>query len=163
MAVVRRGMLVALALLLPMAPLAAKEAAMHHATGTFEVTITPEAQAAAPEGGLATARMGLAKQFHGDLVGKAIGTMLSGGTPAPGHAAAYVAIDQFYGTLAGRTGGFMLVHRGTMSKTGGSDLAVIIAPDSGSGELAGISGSLAITVRDGVHHYDLSYTFPATP
>jgi len=133
---------------------------MLHATGIFEVTLTPEAQGPAPEGGQPTTRMGIAKIFHGDLAGTATGTMLSGGTPAPGHAAAYVAIDQFCGTLAGRPGGFMLVHRGTMAKDGTSELVIIIAPDSGSGALAGITGTLAITVMDGRHSYDLVYHLP---
>jgi Protein of unknown function (DUF3224) len=132
---------------------------MLHATGTFEVTITPEAQADGPEGGVSTARMGIAKTFSGPLSGKAVGTMISGGTPKAGSMAAYVAIDQFHGTLEGKSGGFMLVHRGTMSSKG-ADLSVIIAPDSGTGALKGITGSLAIDVKDGVHHYDLSYTLP---
>ena len=133
---------------------------MHHAVGTFTVKVTPQAQDAAPENGVATARMGLVKQFSGALEGAAAGTMISAGTPAPGQAAAYVAIDQFHGRLDGRAGGFMLVHRGTISRAGDARLEVLIAPDSGSGDLSGISGSLAITVRDGQHHYDLSYKLP---
>ena len=87
--------------------------------------------------------------------------MLSAGTPAPGQPAAYVAIDQFAGTLDGRRGGFVLLHRGTMTRAGGSELSVTIAPDSGTGALAGIAGTLAIEVKNGVHRYDLAYTLPA--
>ena len=134
---------------------------MHHATGGFEVTLTPEAQAPAPEGGLPTARLGLRKVFTGALVGEAVGTMLSAGTPAPGQVAAYVAIDQVRGTLDGRAGGFLLVHRGTMTRAGGGDLTVEIAPDSGTGALAGIAGTLRIEIRDGKHFYDLAYSLPA--
>ncbi|WP_425229103.1 DUF3224 domain-containing protein [Sphingomonas sp.] len=152
----------ALALLLAVAtPAAAQEAQMHHATGTFQVTITTEAQAPAPAGGMPTARMAIAKTFGGDLVATAIGTMLSAGVPQPGHAAAYVAIDQINGTLAGRSGGFLLLHQGTMSQAG-SVLTVVIAPGSGTGGLTGIAGSLSIEVRDGVHHYDLAYSLPAS-
>lgn len=132
---------------------------MRHAAGTFDVTITPEAQGDAPDGGVPIARMGIAKIFTGGLSGKALGTMISGGTPKPGHAAAYVAIDQFSGSLGGNIGGFMLVHRGTMSEAG-SDLVIIIAPGSGTGALKGISGSLAIEIKEGVHHYDLAYDLP---
>ena len=132
----------------------------HHATGSFDVSMTFEAQQEAPGGGVATARMGMRKTFSGDMEGVAIGTMLSGGTPAPGHSAAYVAIDQFHGSVDGRTGGFMLVHRGTMAASGESELSVVIAPDSGTGALAGITGTLTIDVREDGHFYDLEYRLP---
>jgi hypothetical protein len=150
----------AAAALLLAAPNAARETAMQHATGTFEVKITPQDSHAGTDGALPTARMALAKTFSGDLTGTAAGTMLSIGTPKPGQAAAYVALDQVTGTLAGKRGGFVLVHRGTMSKAGGGDLDIEIAPDSGTGELTGIAGTLAIEVKAGVHHYDLAYTLP---
>lgn len=132
----------------------------HHATGTFTVQITPEAQAAAPDGGLPTARMGIAKTFAGAMTGIATGTMLSVGTPGPGKAAAYVAIDQFRGYVEGRDGGFLLLHRGTMDPAGESDLSVTIAPGTGTGALTGIAGTLAIRIEGGAHHYDLAYTLP---
>lgn len=148
----------ALLMLMVAAP-ATKELPMRHATGTFEVTITPEASDAGGDKALPTARMALHKTFRGDLDGSAVGTMLSIGTPQPGHAASYVALDQLQGTLAGRRGGFVLVHRGSMSDAG-QDLSVTVAPGSGTDELAGLTGTLAITQRDGVHHYDLTYTLP---
>lgn len=155
----RRFAITALATaLLAAAP--APESAMHHATGTFEVTISPEAQAPAPQDRLSTARRGIAKTFSGGMTGEAIGTMLSAGQPRPGSAAAYVAIDQFHGTVEGHAGSFVLLHRGTMDKAGTPDLSVIIAPDTGTGALAGIAGTLSIEVKDGVHHYDLAYTLP---
>jgi len=104
--------------------------------------------------------MKLSKTFTGDLIGTAEGTMLSAGSLTPGNAAAYVAIDQVTGTLAGEAGGFMLIHRGTIDKSGASDLSVIIAPGSGTGALEGISGSLAIERRDGQHFYDLTCVLP---
>lgn len=131
-----------------------------HAVGTFEVTMTPQDQSAGADGSIPTARFGLEKRFSGALSGKAVGTMLSVGAPKPGSAASYVALDQFSGTLAGKRGGFVLVHRGIMSRTGSSDLDVRIATDSGTGDLAGIAGSLNIEMRDGKHCYDLSYTLP---
>lgn len=142
---------------------APKDTKMHHATGTFEVTITPEAQGDAPKDGLATSRMGIAKTFSGGMTGTATGTMLAAGTPKPGQAAGYVAIDQFSGTVDGKAGGFLLLHRGTMTRAGGGELSVIIAPDSGTGALAGITGTLDIRIEGGQHHYTLSYTLPDHP
>lgn len=148
------------AALMTAAPLSATEKAMtHHATGNFEVTITPEAQVPADGDALPTARMGLTKSFTGPLTGTARGTMLTAGTPGPGKVAAYVAVDQFFGTLDGRRGGFLLLHRGTMSGAG-PELSVVIAPDSGTGALTGIVGTLAIEVKDGKHVYHLTYTLP---
>jgi hypothetical protein len=40
---------------------------------------------------------------------------------------------------------------------GAQSLTVEIVPDSGTGELGGIAGSLAIEIRDGKHYYTLRY------
>lgn len=154
-------------LLFPMLALAASvqasdSAMTHHATGSFEVSMNPEAQDAGPTGGIPTSRLGLSKRFSGGLDGTATGTMIAAGAPKPGTAAAYVAIDQFSGKLDGRSGGFVLVHRGTMTKAGSADLQVIVAPDSGTGGLEGITGTLTIRVDGGKHYYDLSYTLPGS-
>jgi hypothetical protein len=133
---------------------------MQHATGTFEVKVTPEAQSNAPPGGRPVARMALSKTFHGGLNGSAEGIMLSVGVPAPGQAAAYVAVDQFHGTVDGRTGGFLLLHHATMSPDGTAAMSVTIAADSGTGELVGIEGALAIEIEGSQHRYDLAYTLP---
>jgi len=133
---------------------------IHHANGIFEVTITPQEQSQAASGGLPSASYRLEKIFSGPLSGKAVGTMLSLGTPKPGSAAAYVALDQFTGFLDGKQGGFVLVHRGIMAKDGSTELDIAIATDSGSGQLAGIAGSLKIDVREGKHYYELTYTLP---
>jgi hypothetical protein len=53
-----------------------------------------------------------------------------------------------------------LLHRGTMSRAG-NELSITIMPDSGTGALSGITGTLAIEVKDGQHRYDLTYTLPA--
>ncbi|SEN53967.1 Protein of unknown function [Sphingomonas gellani] len=136
---------------------------MHHATGTFEIVMTPESQAPAEGDGLPTSRVGLLKTFAGPVTGTARGTMLAAGTPAPGKPAAYVAVDQFSGTVDGHSGGFVLLHRGTMSATGNAELSIIIAPDSGTGDLAGIAGTLAIEIKGGKHLYDLTYSLPDRP
>ena len=131
-----------------------------HAAGTFEVRVTPKQQSSRPNADMPTGLFRLEKTFAGPLTGKAVGTMVSAGTPTRGAAACYVALDQFSGTLEGRHGGFVLVHRGVMSKSGESDLDVRIATDSGTGELGGIAGELKIEVREGKHFYQLIYTLP---
>ena len=84
--------------------------------------------------------------------------MFSGGDPKLGIAG-YVAIEVFTGTLAGRHGTFALQHSATMDHSGRS-MSVIVVPGSGTGELGGIAGTFAITIENGQHSYDLSYTIP---
>lgn len=60
-------------------------------------------------------------------------------------------------TLHGRHGSFVLVHRGIMAE-GAQELALTVVPDSATGELAGLSGTMAINIVGGKHSYDLDYT-----
>ncbi len=124
-----------------------------HATGAFDVQTNPQAQEAAD--GLTLARLSLDKQFHGDLEGVGKGEMLAAGTDT--GIGLYVAVERVTGTLQGRRGSFVLVHKGTMSPTS-QELAIEVMAGSGIGELAGLAGTLAITITEGKHFYDLEYT-----
>lgn len=119
-----------------------------HATGPFDVTLTPQAAAAA----IADAKLGrmtIEKQFHGDLEAASLGEMLSVRTDVPGSAG-YVALERVTGTLHGRKGSFVLQHSGTMNR-GAASLVLTVVPDSGSGELAGLSGAMSIQIDQGKH------------
>ena len=125
------------------------------ANGTFDVKLA--AQAPAP--GIEAAQLGrmtIDKQFQGDLVAHSLGEMLAAGTSIPGSAG-YVALERVDGVLNGRKGSFVLQHSGTMNR-GAASLALTVVPDSGSGELSGISGSMRIEIVDGKHYYHLEYT-----
>ena|SRR5271168_3808484 len=129
-----------------------------HATGPFEVKMIPQDD----KNGDGLSRMLLDKQYHGDLEGTAKGQMLTGGISAS-KSGAYVAIEKFTGTLHGRSGSFVLHHTGIMSR-GKPDLTILVAPDSGTGELSGISGKMTINIAaDGKHSYDFEYTIEAMP
>ena len=124
----------------------------HIARGTFEVEVTPSA----PELDGAVNRFELRKRFSGDLAGTGSGVMLSGGDPSTGTAG-YVAIETVRGTLGGREGAFALQQFGTMV-SGASLLHYQVVPGSGSGELAGVLGSLHLTFdADGTHRFELDY------
>jgi hypothetical protein len=125
-----------------------------HARGTFEVKMVPQGAEAKREAST-LGRLSLEKQFHGDLEGTGKGEMLTALTPVQGSGG-YVAIERVTGTLHGRRGSFVLLHRGIMSQ-GAQDLTLTIVPDSGAGELAGLSGQLDIKIVDGKHFYDLEY------
>jgi hypothetical protein len=135
-------------------------AAMAHASGTFEVKLKPQAPDDKAEGST-LGRLSIDKQFKGDLEGTGKGEMLTAATDVKGSAA-YVAIERVTGTLHGRSGSFVLVHRGIMtSSTQHLDLAVV--PDSGSGQLVGLSGKMTIKIDGGKHSYELEYSLPEAP
>ena len=123
-------------------------------TGTFDVTITPETLSdTAAQSGLG--RLSLAKRYHGPLDAGAQGEMLSVRAGVPGSAG-YVALERVEGTLDGRHGSFYLQHSGTMTR-GAPSLSVTVVPDTGTGQLQGLSGSLAIRIEEGKHYYDFTY------
>lgn len=127
------------------------------AAGAFDVTLTPLALDQ-PGDDAARGRMRLDKRFHGGLDATGAGEMLTGMGGEPGSAA-YVAIERISGVLDGKVGSFLVVHRGLMD-CGARELLVTIVPDSGSGELAGIAGTMNLIVGDGRHDYTIDYTLP---
>lgn len=128
-----------------------------HARGAFEVSLAPQALAdSAADATLG--RLALAKRFTGDLEGTSRGEMLTAMTPVDGSAG-YVAIERVTGTLHGRRGSFVLQHSGTMSR-GSPSLVITVVPDSGTDELAGLAGTMTVTIAGGRHSYDLEYTLP---
>jgi Protein of unknown function (DUF3224) len=135
-----------------------------HARGTFEVKLSPQAQGDnLPEKeseNITLGRMTIDKQFHGDLEGISNGQMLTAGTPVK-DSAGYVAIERVSGTLDGRNGSFVLQHSGTMTR-GVPQLSVAVVPDSGTGQLVGLTGKMTIKIDGGKHYYDLEYTILET-
>ena len=124
---------------------------MTRATGSFEVKLTPQTAAEAMPG-----RMSIDKQFHGDLDAISHGEMLMAGTAVKGSAG-YVAIERVTGKLHGREGTFILQHNATMTR-GAGDLNIIVVPDSGTGELAGLTGKMMIVIgAGGAHSYEFEY------
>ncbi len=126
-----------------------------HVRGAFEVKMSPQPDV--PVG-----RMTLDKQYHGALEASAVGQMLAFRTDTEGSAG-YVAMEQVTGTLAGRKGSFVLQHSGVMNR-GAPNLTITVVPDSGTGELAGLSGTMNIVIEaGGKHFYEFDYSLPASP
>ncbi|HEY0661877.1 MAG TPA: DUF3224 domain-containing protein [Lysobacter sp.] len=139
---------------------AATESAMMHASGTFDVRINPQ-KTDNPEAQAANlSRLSIDKQFHGALESTSQGEMLATGDGE--HSGAYVAIEKVTGSLQGRKGSFVLVHRAVMKGGVPGDWSVTVVPDSGTGQLAGLDGSMKITITDGQHFYDFQYTLPGS-
>jgi hypothetical protein len=129
------------------------------ALGKFDVKLTPQSQDKDPAGGATLGRISIEKQFHGDLEATSRGEMLSAMTNVPGSAG-YVAIERVTGKLHGRAGSFVLQHFGTMERDA-EHLSITIVPDSGTGELTGVSGQMTIHRSGGEHSYDFEYSVPA--
>jgi Protein of unknown function (DUF3224) len=129
-----------------------------HAKGAFEVKVTPQAADSKDAQSANLGRMSISKSFHGDLEGVSHGEMLSAITQVTGSAG-YVAMERVEGILQGRKGTFVLQHNGTMNR-GTPLLTISIVPDSGTGELAGVSGTMTIEMAGSQHSYELIYSLP---
>lgn len=126
------------------------------AKGPFDVKLTPQGDATDPA---AVGRMSLDKAFHGDIDATSVGEMLAVRSAVAGSAG-YVALERVTGTLAGRKGTFALQHWGIMDK-GTPELKISVVPDSGTGELIGLTGSMTIEIQPGgKHFYAFTYALP---
>lgn len=123
-------------------------------SGRFDVTLSPMDFYAEGAEGIQLGRMAIDKTFFGDLEAVSRGEMLSAATPVAGSAG-YVALEQVTGSLAGKRGSFVLQHFGTMDR-GNGRLILEVVPDSGTGELAGLSGTMTIENEDGQHFYEFT-------
>jgi hypothetical protein len=128
------------------------------ASGTFEVKLQPLDAYNQGEG--ANGRMSIDKQFSGDLIATSCGEMLSLLDRSIGSGG-YVAMERVTGTLNGRHGSFALQHSATMRR-GEPHLHILVVPDSGSGDLLGLAGTMNILVMQGQHAYEFDYTLPAS-
>ena len=125
------------------------------ATGTFDVKITPQASDLAPEGPN-LGRMSIDKQYHGDLNATAKGEMITAAGLAVKESAAYSAVERVSGSLGGKKGNFALQHTGIMTR-GTPSLTITVVPDSGTGELVGLTGQMDIIIEGKQHSYVLDY------
>ena len=129
------------------------------AKGTFEVKVTPLA-ADDSIGDPTIGRLSLDKTWSGEMAGTSKGQMLGAQSETEKGSGGYVAMERFTGTLNGKRGSFSLQHHGTM--VGGKfEINVYVVPGTGSGELAGISGTLKIIIEGGKHFYEFEYSLPS--
>jgi hypothetical protein len=129
---------------------------MNHAKGTFEVKTNPQKPDNKEAESAGIGRMSLDKMFQGDLEATSKGEMLFSGTEVEGSGG-YVAIERVSGKLHGRSGTFVLQHIGTM-KGGVPQISISVLPDSGTGQLVGVTGTMKIKIEDGKHFYEFEYT-----
>ena len=128
---------------------------MPHVTGAFTVTLKPLDDPDTADG-TTISRMSIDKVFEGPLAGTSRGQMLSARSAVKGSAG-YVAIERVTGSLDGRSGSFVLQHSGLASR-GDQSLTLVVVPDTGSGELEGLAGTMTITIAEGRHYYGFDYS-----
>lgn len=128
------------------------------ANGTFDVKVKP-----LPEDekvpGVTVGRMSIDKQWKGDIEGTSKGEMMTAGTPVKGSAG-YVAVEVVTASIKGRSGTFTFLHNATMKQDGDFNMGIKVIPDSGTGQLVGLTGALTIIIEGGKHSYKFDYTLP---
>ena len=127
------------------------------ASGPFELTMEAQPPYDTAEGAT-IGRATFKKRFRGALDATSTVEMISARSPVQGSAG-YVAIERVVGALDGREGTFVLQHSGTMDR-GASSLSVTVVPDTATGALAGLRGSMAIEIEAGAHRYVFDYELP---
>jgi Protein of unknown function (DUF3224) len=129
-----------------------------HASGYFDITLASQA-ADNPQARTAQIdRLSIDKKYHGDLQGTSTGQMQA--IKNDRDTGAYVALEKVVASLQGRSGTFMLMHYGYMSQGAVGRWLVEIVPNSGTGELAGLSGTMKIIQKDDKHYYEIEYALP---
>jgi hypothetical protein len=130
------------------------------ASGTFSVkafnpaSITPEPAIAT---GLPVGVATMEKHFEGDIAGRSA-TLFTAAFDQAAGVGTYVAMESFEGTVDGRQGAFNFVHSASTTGTDRSSRYFAIVPSSGTGELAGISGTGDLVIdADGTHRIWLDY------
>ena len=126
------------------------------AKGEFEVTRIPQEELDIGEGAT-VGHSRFDKRFHGPLDATSVVHMLAVMSAVPGSGA-YVAMERIEGTLDGRRGSFFAQHNGVMDR-GKPTLDLTVVPDTGTGDLTGLHGRIAIDIVDGKHSYTFDYDF----
>jgi hypothetical protein len=136
-----------------------------HAAGTFTVAAfdpTDLSPTPAIETGLAVGVSTMTKQFTGEVDGRSA-TLFTAAFDQASGVGTYLAMESFEGRLGDRAGTVNFAHSATTLGDGGraGDYFVIV-PGSGTGDLAGITGSGGLTVDpDGTHRVWFDYELPA--
>lgn len=126
------------------------------ATGTVETSFTP--LSADQDAGSILTRVAVEKHFDGSLEAAGSGEMLSAALATGGSA--FVAMERVSGSLHGRQGSFVLQHCGNIVR-GAMEYSVRVVPDSGTGELRGLTGEMRVHQQDGRHSYMFEYRLEA--
>jgi Protein of unknown function (DUF3224) len=128
----------------------------HQSTGTvnFEVLAWDETWTGELTEGWVLARATVRKRMTGAVEGTSVAEVT---TTGQGTGRAYSALERVEGTLAGRTGTFLIQHGGAGDETGQEAFGHIV-PGTGTGELVGLRGTAVFAHDDEGARITLSYS-----
>jgi hypothetical protein len=133
------------------------------ASGTFSVS-NFEPTSVVPDPPIATALavgvVRMTKAYEGAITGRSA-TLFTSAFDQQAGVGSYIALESFEGTVEGRAGTFNFVHAASTSGADRSDEFFHIVASSGTGDLAGITGTGGMAVdADGTHRVWLDYALP---
>ncbi len=129
-------------------------------TARFNVTGWDSATYDQPSEGPDLSRVTIRKAFEGDLEGESTGEGLFCGMSDPDAGAGYVVSERFEGRLGDRKGSFVMQHGGVMGPGMAPRTFGHVVPGSGTGDLAGLTGTVEISQAGGDHSLTLDYDLP---
>jgi hypothetical protein len=129
-------------------------------TGTFTFTSWDEQPVSEIAGGAKLTRATVENAFQGAIDGTS--TVAYAMSYQPDGTAVFEGYEQIEGSVDGRTGSFVLQHTGRVTDANSPTDFVVsctwrVVPGSGSGDLAGLTGSGGYTGMHGVR--ETPYTF----
>jgi hypothetical protein len=127
-----------------------------HATTEFEVKNWDEKPFNEIEGGPKLTRATVLKSFQGDIEGE--GTVEYLMMHRTDGTASFSGLERIVGSLAGRTGSFVLEHHGTF-EGGIAKAKCRVLPGSGTGELADLQGEGTFSAEGRQAPFELDYDF----
>lgn len=122
----------------------------------FKVTLWDLKPYEETDGSPVLSRGTVKKSFDGELTGESTGEILM--YSAKDGSAGYTVLDRVSGELRGRKGSFVLIHGATHTPQETSRAVGIIAPNSGTGELTGISGTIEFVQDENGKNILLDFT-----
>lgn len=124
---------------------------------TFKVTSWDEKPYQEFEGGAKLTRAKVTQSYQGDIIGESsIEFLMSHSAQGTAN---FVGMEYVKGTVAGKSGGFVIQHTGTYDK-GGARSSWIIVPGSGTHGLKGISGKGSYVATGASVPVAFSYEIP---
>lgn len=130
-----------------------------HGSGAFSFTGWEEAVYSEVSEGSKLAMARVTNEFHGTIEGEGRLTYIL--TYLPDGEAIFAGYEQIVGSIGGRRGSCVLRHDGRVRNALSPDFEVssswTVVPDSGSGELRGVSGTGHFTSRH--EETETAYTF----
>jgi hypothetical protein len=132
-----------------------------HATSTFATSdFRPEERENPVVTGVDVGIMTFCKTFAGDIEGRAETLFTSAYSHETGTGT-YLAMESFAGSIGGRSGTVNIAHTATTTGDDRTHHLMVIVPSSGTGDLAGITGTGSLDIDpDGTHHFTLDYELP---